>query len=409
MKKIHAIFLFILVQCFLTVSGQVTFDRGYIIDNSGIKTKCLIKNYDWKSNPGAIQYKLLEGSPVVSVSIDSIREFEVENYSRFLRATVKIDRSPTELGLLSTTSAPLWSEETLFLRELVCGKACLWVYTNGQSWFFYSLDGSQPEQLVYKKYRLEEEYSKGKYMVHENTGFRQQLYTYLKNENTKGVNLMNLEYRETSLVKYFKRYNSLYEENTPAEVKKPEREVLNLKITGSLNYGRLNIENALMTYGPRKYDFGSKTNWMGGLELEYFLPFNRNTVSILFAPTFEHYTNSKIIYDSPISIDMVSVHFPFGVRYGLFLNDDMKFFFDVCYNPFVYINKNDGFTLANHVTLDIKEADSWILGVGFAYKKWQIEFQYHTNRYLLNEYPAWETEYAKVALSISYKFFNVRK
>ena len=130
-------------------------DKGYIIDNSGVKIECLIKNHDWKMNPKMIQYRLSEESPVVSGLIDSIREFQVENYPRYMRATVKIDRSPIEAGSLSKTSAPLWSEETLFLQELVDGKASLWIYTEVWSWFFYSLDNSLPEQLVYKRYNFE--------------------------------------------------------------------------------------------------------------------------------------------------------------------------------------------------------------------------------------------------------------
>lgn len=36
MKQIYL--LLALISCYLTVSAQVTFDKGYIIDNSGRKT-----------------------------------------------------------------------------------------------------------------------------------------------------------------------------------------------------------------------------------------------------------------------------------------------------------------------------------------------------------------------------------
>ena len=420
MKK-HIIFSFVLIQCFLTISGQVTFDKGYIIDNSGMKIECLIKNYDRMSNPKTIQYKLSEESPIVSASIDSIQEFRVDNYSKYVRATVQIDRSPIEIEKLSLTRAPIWSEETLFLRELTCGEACLWVYTEYNSWFFYSLNGSQPEQLVYKRYTFQGTKGKNriyenKSRIYENTEFRQQLSVYLQNENTKDVNLKNLKYREEALVKYFKRYNSALEENVQPDIKKPERELLNLKITGSVNYSRLFIGNQVM---HREYDFGSKINWMGGLELEYFLPFNRNTTSILFAPTFEHYKNSIFYNDTffgqplpplPINIDMISVRFPVGIRYGLYLNPDTKYFFEVYYNnPSLYINKNDGFPYIKQATLDIKESQHFILGGGFAYKNWQFELKYHTNCELFVTYYAWNTDYTKAVLSVSYKLFSIRK
>jgi hypothetical protein len=115
--KIRTIFLVVLILCFLTVSGQTTFDQGYIIDNSGTTTECLIKSYDWRSNPKTIQYKLSEESPVLLGSIDSIREFRVANYPRFVRATVRIDRSSEKTESLSTTKEPLWSEDTVRYRE----------------------------------------------------------------------------------------------------------------------------------------------------------------------------------------------------------------------------------------------------------------------------------------------------
>jgi len=368
----------------------------------------MIKNRDWRTNPKDIKYKLSEKSPVVSASIDSIREFKVDNYSKYVRTKVKIDRSPIDLQSLSRTSAPFWSEEMLFLKELTSGKACLWVYTEDRSWFFYSLDGSQPEQLIYKQYVYNQEY-----VILENAGFRQQLYLYLQNENTKNMNLKKLEYKEEPLVQYFKRYNSLYGENeqTQTNVKKPEREVFNIKITGSLNYSRLSItNNQLVPFGyDAKYDFGGKINWMGGLELEYFLPFNRNTTSLLFAPTFEHYKNSKMIHNIPLSIDMVSVNFPVGGRYGVYLNDNMKFFFDAYFNSFLGIYKNDGFISPIRTVLNIKEIYNFIFGVGFAYKKWQIELKYHTNRELFSDYVMWNTDYTKVSLSVSYKLLSVKK
>ena len=404
--KVRTILLSVLLPCCLNVSGQITFDKGYIIGNSGVKIECLIKNYDWRVIPKTIQYCLSEDSPVITASIDSLMEFKVDNYSRFVRATVKIDRSPIALESLSTTKEPQWSEETLLLRELTCGKACLWSYTEDRSWFFYSLDNSVPEQLVYKRYHVTENKTlRGERMIYENAGFRQQLYTYLQNENTKDVNLKNLVYKEIPLVKYFKRYNA-DQENAQTDVARLEREALNIKITGSLNYSWLNVSNGIKD--NIGYDFGGKPNWMAGLELEYFPPFNRNRFSILFAPTFEHYQNSKIFDDVLRSIKMISVRFPVGGRCNLYLNDDMKFFFDLYYNYFICINKNEGFTIVGR-TLDIKEADNWIVGGGFAYKKWQVELQYHTIRDLFSEYSAWGSDYTKAALSVSYKIVSIKK
>jgi len=59
--------------------------------------------------------------------------------------------------------------------------------------------------------------------------------------------------------------------------------------------------------------------------------------------------------------------------------------------------------------LKIKESDNWILGGGFAYKKWQIELKYHTNRGLLLGYAFWNAYYTQVSLSVSYKLLSIRR
>ena len=38
--------------------AQISFEKGYYIDNSNQKVDCLIKNVDWKNNPTSFEYKL---------------------------------------------------------------------------------------------------------------------------------------------------------------------------------------------------------------------------------------------------------------------------------------------------------------------------------------------------------------
>ncbi|GHT72815.1 hypothetical protein AGMMS50262_02680 [Bacteroidia bacterium] len=159
----------------------------------------------------------------------------------------------------------------------------------------------------------------------------------------------------------------------------------------------------------KRYDFGNKVNWTAGAELEYFLPFNRNTTSVIFAPTMEHYKNTKDFYNLPRTLDMVSVTFPIGLRYSFYLNNDMRFFFDASFNPFFYINSNKGFEIVGRTVLEITERANFILGGGFAYKNFQVELKYHTNRELLGNYSSWQSDNSRIALSVSYKLFRQEK
>ena len=102
----YVIISVLLFHSFFQISGQIKFEKGYIIDNSGVKTECLIRNLDWRDNPRVIQYKLSEESDIVSGSIDFIKEFKVDNYPRFVRYDVKIDRSSSDIVNLSKTRSP---------------------------------------------------------------------------------------------------------------------------------------------------------------------------------------------------------------------------------------------------------------------------------------------------------------
>jgi hypothetical protein len=38
--------------------AQITFEKGYFINNSGDRTECFIKNIDWRDNPTKFEYKM---------------------------------------------------------------------------------------------------------------------------------------------------------------------------------------------------------------------------------------------------------------------------------------------------------------------------------------------------------------
>ena len=94
-KKISIILaVMFIVQGSISCFGQIVFNKGYFINNRNEKIECLIKNYDWMYNPVKIEYKLQDASDIVTAGIDSIKEFGINDFSRFVRAEVKIDCAP---------------------------------------------------------------------------------------------------------------------------------------------------------------------------------------------------------------------------------------------------------------------------------------------------------------------------
>ncbi len=88
--------------------SQISFEKGYYIDNSKQKTECLIKNIDWKNNPTTIEFKLSENGETFPADIKTIEEFGIYNVSKYIRNIVKIDNSSDNIERLS-------NEKTRFL------------------------------------------------------------------------------------------------------------------------------------------------------------------------------------------------------------------------------------------------------------------------------------------------------
>ena len=70
---------------------------------------------------------------------------------------------------------PTFQEEQLFLKVLIEGKASLYEYVEvGLQRYFYTVDSSNIEQLVFKSYKVDRD------LVAKNNMYKQQLYNDLK-------------------------------------------------------------------------------------------------------------------------------------------------------------------------------------------------------------------------------------
>jgi len=407
-KKIWLILSFVVLQSSFDCFGQITFTKGYIVDNNNKHINCLIKNNDWQHNPTKIQYRLNDSSEVITRTIDSIKEFQIDNFSRYLRATVKIDRSTLSLSGYSLTKLPEWSEESLFLRELVCGKAGLWSFSDTEkTWFFYNIDNSLPEQLVYKEYSANG-------LVGENNTFRQQLNVYVQNEYTKKIDVRYIKYSEKELLNYFKTYNKSAEYCSRTDFKRPAREIVNIKAIASLDYSILKIY-----LDNTQFDLGGKVNWKGGIELEYFLPFNRNTWSITFNPTYERFIYNKSTTRYSFVANCHSFIFPIGFRYSYYLKNNARIYANIFYNSALSVDINNlvkaDFNIpvgnqwlywVNLPPIKTSQGNSLIYGLGFTQKNIGVELKYYGNRDLFANYSSIYSAYSKLSLSISYKLFK---
>jgi hypothetical protein len=400
MKRNISIFVLLLTihACF----GQIVFERGYFIDNNNNKTECLIKNYDWRTNPVKIEYKLDDSTYVRKTDITAIKEFGIYDFSRFIRAKVKIDRSSVDINHLSTKRSSEWSEEQLFLKEIVCGNATLLSYAdNDQIWYFYSVDNSEIQQLIYKEFVLDSE--RGLY-IHTNNGFQQQISVELQDANTNKVKIENLKYNEKDLKEYFKLYNQTGNYCTRTDFSGKVREVYNFKVLAAVDYSKISFSNPIIISNAMALD--NTTTWIAGLEAEVFLPFNKNTWSLVVEPCYEHIKNEKPVYFSnTINLDLQSVTFPTGLRYTNYLNRNFKLFLNGFFIPWFNISFSSDLYIFNS-KMSISQRNSIALGVGASYKNISAEFRYYSSREIMSNYVDWSTDYQRLAFILSYTLYH---
>src|SRR4051812_7885531 len=128
MLNMKQLYLFLFLSFSISAAAQTAFEPGYIIDSTGEKINCFIKNDDWSDNPINFKYKLSEDGDIKTGDINNIKEFSIDNDNKFTSAEVKIDRSSDYINNLSDSSKPDWSVQKVFLHVLLSAKVSLMSY-----------------------------------------------------------------------------------------------------------------------------------------------------------------------------------------------------------------------------------------------------------------------------------------
>lgn len=266
-NRLWCSFIFLLFT--VTSYGQITPEKGYFINNDGVRTECFVRDADRLNNPDSFKYKISPTDELREANIDEVQEFGTENGAVYIRAKVNVDQSEVNLDLLSSQRAPEWSEKLVFLKTLVKGAATLYVYRwSGITRFYYQKGTGPVMPLVYKRYRDDAG------NVRSNFGFRQELLNALQCESVPAGWVGRLNYLETDMLRFFNRYNACAGPGQQTVVPARGRETFNLRITPGAELIMLKSNRYT------RFEDGSKrrTNASGriGLEAEYILPFNKN-------------------------------------------------------------------------------------------------------------------------------------
>ncbi|WP_199185050.1 outer membrane beta-barrel protein [Aquimarina sp. I32.4] len=291
---------------------------------------------------------------------------------------------------------PIFEEEEVFLKVLVEGKAKLYSYeSKSLKRYFYSIDTSKVEQLVFKKYWV----SSGK--IGTNNKFKQQLWNSVKCENDKIKEFESIGYKKSDLVKRFLKYNEC---NIGEAVvfEKQKKDFFNLTLRSGINNSSLSISNSLDD--RLSSDFGSKLGFRLGVEAEFIMPFNKNKWAIIVEPTYQYFKSEKENTERVFKVDYKTIELPFGIRHYLFLNDDSKVFVNGSYVLGFSYDSTISDNLGSEI--DITSGNNVAFGVGYKYdNKYSVEFKYQTNRTILRNYLFWDSKYNGLSVILGYTIF----
>lgn len=393
-KNIHLKFYFLTILLIFQVSfsfSQIRFEKGYFIDNNNQRFECLIKNYDWKNNPEEIEFKTGDASESKKADISTVKEFGITGYSKFVRVQTNIDRSPTNISNLSTKITPEWSNEIIFLKVLIEGKAKLYYYEDQSlACFFYSLTDSLVQQLIYKEYLNENN------EVTINNRFRQQLWIDLRCENTLMNSLENISYRKSDIEKYVNKFNECSGNSGDVIQTGNKNKLLHLRVTPGVEYAKMLFYNG--SESIFYYDYGHLTSFRLGFEMEVLLPFNKNKWGFVIEPSYRQYKSTKEFRAGDVTLNYQSIEFPIGLRHYFFLSKNTKLFLNAMFIPGWSPDFNS--TLKY---LEIKNRSSYAFGAGVGYKKFSTEFRYYTHQDLLSDYIMWSSDYQRLSFIVGYK------
>lgn len=393
MNKIYILFLIVGISFSIDCNSQISYVKGYYINNSNQKIDCLIKNIDWESNPVEFDYKFTQQTEKKTLTIESVKEFGIYNVSKYMRFDVNIDRSSNIQDLLSNDKNPIFKTEKLFLKVLIEGEASLFIYKDESlTRYFYQTNHLDLNQLIFKEYKTLEN------KIGTNNQFRRQLYNNLKCSDISMNDLKHIDYNKKSLLNIFTKYYSCKNSGFVNFEEKVKSDLFNLNIRPGLNSSSLFINNDVSS---RRTDYGNKLAFRIGLEFEFIMKFNKNKWAVIIEPTYQFFkAEDKAITNlSNTNVDYKSLELPIGVRHYLFLNNNSKIFIN---GSFIY-----DIVLNSKVrNLDASSSVNLAMGLGYNYnQKYSIEFRYHTNRDILKDYVAWNSDFKTISLIFGYTIF----
>jgi len=393
----HNLTYIILLITFFSFS-QTKFEKGFFIKNNLEKVDCLIKNEDWKHNPTKFSYKLTETSQVNIATIENVKEFGINNISKYVKRKIKIDASLNHVSNLSYLKEPNWETQTVFLKVLMEGKSSLFFYTSpGLNRYFYNIDNGEIIQLIYKRYQTNDN------KILTNEAYKQQLYNSFLECNSLKINDFNiLSYNSVSLSKIILDYNTCLGGDTSFFEKNNKNLSFNLKVKGGINSTTVNnLVHAFIS--NRNANFESVLGYRIALEGEVVLPFNNNKWSVFLE--FAKVQEASKETENPsgkVKYTYDSFEIPLSIRHYMYLNKDSKLSLHVGHAIDVSTNLDLEYETINGSLSSSSPSGSWFFGGGYHFKKISAEARINFKPVFERNSSAYSSNYTNLSFTLGY-------
>lgn len=397
--------LFTFISAF--VWSQLSYEKGYFIDNENQKHEVLIKNIDWLENPKSFKYKETDNGEEKTADTKTVKEFQVFGYNKLVRYTGKINVSSSDLQNLSFSKEPELIDKTVFLYEISTGEKKLYSYfEKGIQNFFYSDENGDIKLLIFKEFHPNGD----DYLISYNEKYKEQLMSIFSDNLSIKKLIEQTEYSNSSLLRIFNKYNKVSAKENSISTDRVKTKV-HLSIKPGINFSKFDYYSP---YSSQNNDFNLKSvDFKLSSEMEYVLPFNKNKWSLLLEISYSSINNkSKTINNRDVKINYAYLEFPIGARYGFQINKNSKIFASAKFPIFTMKAKKDaGIEYSAYspspayiVYLD-KMSSNFIFGIGYSYKnKFFAEVNTSMRRTILDG-NNWGNTFTYTNLSLGYNIF----
>lgn len=208
------------------------------------------------------------------------------------------------------------------------------------------------------------------------------------------------------MIKLFENYNTCKKSSfTTFESKEQRKTKVNLNARLGASFSSLSLNTGIAT---RDYDFGNKISPRIGSELEIPLNFNNNKWALLAEASYNSFieegqierltssTTSRII---DVKSEYAFIEMALGVRHYVYLNKTSKLFVNASYIlDFISVNNTIDYGSSGEAQLGKDNVLGF--GVGYKYKKFQLELRYQTEKFKNENY-----DFQTSGLILGYQFF----